>query len=78
MSFNDATSAIIFPQILRFMWDKKFIQGTLLTQIIENDIFDIEKIEESAKLYIDWEGLLKIFKEYSLQTAMEGTIVDDK
>ena len=51
--FNDDASAILFPQILRFMWDKKLIQGKLLTQVIENDIFDIKDIEEAAKIIIN-------------------------
>ena len=51
--FNDDVSAIIFPQILRFMWDRKFLQGKLLTQVIENDIFDIKEIEETSKVTIN-------------------------
>ena len=50
--FNDDTSAIIFPQILKFMWDRKFLQGKLLTQVIENDIFDLKEIEEASKIII--------------------------
>ena len=51
--FTDNTSAIIFPQILRFMWDRKFLQGKLLTQIIENDIFDLKEVEEASKIIVD-------------------------
>ena len=51
--FNDDASAILFPQIIKFMWDKKLIQGKLLTQIIENDIFDKMEIEDFSKLIID-------------------------
>ena len=40
-TFNDEASSKIFPQIIRFMWDKKCIQGKFLTKVIENDIFDI-------------------------------------
>ena len=66
--FNDDTSAIIFPQILKFMWYTKCIQGKLLTLIIEDDIFDIKEVEETAKLSIDWNWLLKIYEEYTLNT----------
>ena len=49
------------------MWDRKFLQGKLLTQIIENDIFDLKQVEEASKVTIDWKTLIKIFKEYSLK-----------
>ena len=51
--FNDDTSAVIFPQIIKFMEHKKFLQGKLLTQVIENDIFDIKEIEETSKVTIN-------------------------
>ena len=35
------------------MWDRKFLQGKLLTQIIENDIFDLKQVEEASKVTID-------------------------
>ena len=41
--FNDDTSAIIFPQIMKFMLHKKLIQGNLLSQIVEKNIFDTKK-----------------------------------
>ena len=51
--FNDSNSAIIFPQIVRFMIDKKFLQGELLEQIIEKDLSDFKKIEAISKVIID-------------------------
>ena len=75
--FNDRISAILFPQILRFMYDKNFIKGKFLTQIIKNGIFDLEEIEEASKIIVDWDGLNKIFKEYSSTPEQEGTVIDD-
>ena len=75
--FNDRISAILFPQILRFMYDKNFIKGKFLTQIIENGIFDLEEIEEASKIIVDWDGLNKIFKEYSSTPEQKGTVIDD-
>ena len=60
------------------MWYKKFVQGKLLTQVIENDIFDIKDIEEAAKITIDWEGLLKIFEEYSSKSEKQTAKVENK
>ena len=60
------------------MWYKKFIQGKLLTQVIENDIFDIKDIEEAAKITIDREGLLKIFEEYSSKSEKRTAKVQNK
>ena len=51
--FNDVVSAIIFPQIIKFMHYKKFLQGNFLTQIIDKDIFEINKIEEEYKVTIN-------------------------
>ena len=51
--FNDSNSAIIFPQIVRFMIDKKFLQGELLELIVEKDLSDPKKIEEIPKVIID-------------------------
>ena len=76
--FDEDASAIIFPQIIKFMWEKKYIQGKLLDQIITNSIFDRKEVEEIAKLKINCEELLKYFNEYKLKAQMEGTIVDDK
>ena len=76
--FNDSNSAIIFPQIVRFMIDKKFLQGELLELIVEKDLSDPKKIEEIPKVIIDWDGLLNIFKEYDLKTERDGTTVEDK
>ena len=75
--FNDETSAILFPQIMEFMWDQKFIEGEFLTQIIENGIFDLEKIKKASMISVDWESLFKIFKEYSSKPEQEGTVIDD-
>ena len=75
--FNKCTSAIIFPQILKFMSDKNFINGKFLTQIIENDIIDLEEIEEESKIIINWGALNKLSDEYPLKPEQEGTIVDD-
>ena len=76
--FNDETSAILFPQIMKFMWDRKFLQGRLLKLVIENNTFDIVEIDNFSKVTIDWDGLLKISKQYSLTTESEGTTVSDK
>ena len=51
--FNEDTSDIIFPQIVKFMFSKKFIQGKLLKQVIDNSIFDIKEIEEASKVTIN-------------------------
>ena len=49
-----------------------------MEQIVENDIFDIKKIEDTCKLDIDCQGLLEIFEKYSYKTEMKGTKVEDK
>ena len=51
--FNDSNSAIIFPQIVRFMIDKKFLLGELLELIVEKDLSDPKKIEAISKVIID-------------------------
>ena len=76
--FNNETSSILFPQIIKFMYHRKFIQGRLLALLVENDSFDIKDIEETAKLTIDCEGLLHIFNDYSLIPELEGTTVENK
>ena len=76
--FNDEISKIIFPQILRFMWHKKLIQGKLLTQIIEDNIFNRKEIEEASKITIDWDAILKIFEEYGSQKVKEREGEEDK
>ena len=76
--FNDEASSKLFPQIIKFMHHNKLIQGKLLTQIVENNLFSIREIEENSKLTVDCEGLLRIFNEYELKPEMEGTTVYDK
>ena len=60
------------------MYYKKFIQGILLTQIVENNIFDAKEIEDTCKLDIDCKGLLNISEKYSYKTEIEGATVEDK
>ena len=64
--FNDDTSSIIFPQILKFMHHQKFIQGQLLNLLIGKDILDVRNIEQSSRITIDCEGLMNLFDEYAV------------
>ena len=63
--FDDKASSIIFPQIMKFMHCQHFIQGEFFTKIVENGIFDIKKIESISKVFIDCEGLKKVFGEHA-------------
>ena len=52
-----------------------FIQGKLLALLIENDLFNVKEVEDNSKLDIDYEGLLHISNDYSLNPEKEGTTV---
>ena len=76
--FNDDTSSIIFPQILKFMHHKKLIQGQFLTFLVDKNILDAKNIEQSSRVTIDCEGLMNLFDEYVVNKKSKNGKVDYK
>ena len=76
--FNDDTSVIIFPQIVKFMVNNNCIQGKFLTFLADKNILDPEQIKEAYKVQTDLETLQKLSEKYSLETNNQEKTVEDK
>ena len=76
--FNAEISSKLFPQLLKCLYTKKFLQGKFLKNLIDKKIFKIENIEESSKVTIDCESLSTIYERSNSNQKFDATKIEDK
>ena len=69
---DEESSKIIFDQILTYMKDHNLISGDYFAYVVENKIFEIDKISEASRTVVDCSALKKVSNKYLLKASQEA------
>ena len=69
---DEESSKIIFYQILTYMKDHNLISGDYFAYVVENKIFEIDKISEASRTIVDCSALKKVSNKYLLKASQEA------
>ena len=69
---DEESSKIIFDQILTYMKNYNLIFGDYFAYVVENKIFEIDKISEASRTIVDCSALKKVSNKYLLKASQEA------